>query len=87
MGWSLVAPGDQKRLVSLQRRAREILVIVAGASVMLCMAAAIEAFWSASSVSQTVKLGVGGSLFVLIAAYVLLAGRGPEYSRDGEGSS
>lgn len=75
IGWSIVAPGELPRLASLQRCAREILVIIAGASVMLVMAAAIEAFWSASNVSREVKLAVGGALFVLVLMYILLAGR------------
>jgi uncharacterized membrane protein SpoIIM required for sporulation len=78
IGWSLIAPGELPRLVSLQRRAREILVIVGGASVMLLMAAAIEAFWSGSSAPREVKLAVGGTLFVLVFAYVLFAGRGED---------
>jgi uncharacterized membrane protein SpoIIM required for sporulation len=81
IGWSLVAPGDLPRIVSLQRRAREILVVVAGASVMLFMAAAIEAFWSGSSAPREVKLVVGGTLCLLVVAYVLLAGRGAEEPR------
>ncbi len=76
LGWSIVAPGDLPRIVSLQRRAREILVIVAGAAVMLCMAAAIEGFWSASSAPRMVKIVIGGTLFVLVLAYILFAGRG-----------
>jgi uncharacterized membrane protein SpoIIM required for sporulation len=75
MGWSIVAPGDLTRVASLQRTAREILVIVAGASVMLLMAAGNEAFWSASSTPRVVKLGIGGTLFLLVVAYILLAGR------------
>lgn len=77
LGWSIVSPGDQPRLVSLQRRAREILVIVFGAAVMLFMAAAIEAFWSASSAPREVKLVAGALLFVLVNAYILFAGRAP----------
>jgi hypothetical protein len=42
---------------------------------MLFMAAAIEAFWSGSSAPREVKIAVGGTLFVLVVAYVLLAGR------------
>ena len=75
LGWSVVAPGELTRLVSLQRTAREILVIVAGASVMLLMAAGIEGFWSASSTPRVVKLGIGGTLFVLVVLYILFAGR------------
>ena len=82
LGWSVIAPGERTRLAALQRTAREILVIVAGASVMLLMAAGIEAFWSASSTPRVVKLGVGGTLFFLVIAYVLFAGRGVERARE-----
>jgi uncharacterized membrane protein SpoIIM required for sporulation len=76
IGWSVIAPGEATRLDSLQKTAREIMVIVAGAAVMLTMAAAIEAFWSASSAPTPVKLTVGGTLLLLVLAYVLFAGRG-----------
>ncbi len=83
IGWSLIAPGPLPRLVSLQKRAREIMIVVAGASVMLFMAAAIEAFWSGSSAPSEVKLAVGSTLFVLVLAYVLFAGRGaPDAEAD-----
>lgn len=75
LGWSVVAPGRFSRVVSLQRRAREILVIVAGAAVMLLGAAAIEGFWSASSAPSEVKVAVGLTLFVLVLGYVFVAGR------------
>lgn len=78
LGWSIVAPGDLPRVVSLQRRAREIVVIVAGAAVMLLMAAAVEGFWSASSAPRAVKLAVGGVLFVLVMTYIAVAGRNAE---------
>lgn len=78
LGWSLVAPGDLPRITSLQRRAREILVIVAGAAVMLVLAAAIEGFWSASAAPRELKLGVGAAMFVLVLSYVLFAGRGED---------
>jgi uncharacterized membrane protein SpoIIM required for sporulation len=78
LGWSIVAPGELSRLASLQQRAREILIIVAGAAVMLFMAAAIEAFWSGSSAPSSVKLAVGGTLFILVLAYISFAGRDEE---------
>ena len=88
LGWSVVAPGEKTRLLALQSTAREILVIVAGASVMLLMAAGIEAFWSASSTPRVVKLGVGGTLFFLVVAYILFAGRGTARAQvPGEGQS
>lgn len=76
LGWSVVAPGNLPRIVSVQKCAREILVIVGGATVMLLLAAAIEGFWSASSAPRAVKLVIGGSMFLLVTTYVLFAGRG-----------
>ena len=81
LGWSLVAPGDLTRLASLQRTAREVLVIVAGAAVMLLGAAAIEGFWSGSSVPPSVKVPVGATLFFLVWGYILFAGRDANSAR------
>ncbi|HEY8079595.1 MAG TPA: stage II sporulation protein M, partial [Labilithrix sp.] len=75
LGWSLVAPGELTRMESLQRRAREVVVIVAGASVMLLGAACVEGFWSGSTIPMQVKMAFGATLFVLILAYILFAGR------------
>lgn len=75
VGWSIVAPGDRTRAASLQAVARDVVVIVAGASVMLLVAAGIEGFWSGSSVSPDIKRSVGAALAVLVLAYLLLAGR------------
>jgi uncharacterized membrane protein SpoIIM required for sporulation len=74
LGWSIVAPGDLTRVASLQKRARALVVVIGGASVMLAMAAFLEAFWSAESAPAGVKLAVGGTLFVLVLAYILVAG-------------
>jgi uncharacterized membrane protein SpoIIM required for sporulation len=76
LGWSVVAPGPRTRVASLQATARSVVVIVLGAAVMLLMAAAIEGFWSASSVGTVVKRSVGAALFVAVSAYLALAGRG-----------
>ena len=78
LGWAVVAPGDATRIASVQRAARELLVIVAGAAIMLLMAAALEGFWSASSASKDVKLIFGSVVLVLVLGYVALAGRGED---------
>jgi uncharacterized membrane protein SpoIIM required for sporulation len=75
LGWSIVAPGEQTRIASLQRRAREIVVVVFGAAVMLFVAAAVEGFWSGSTVPSLVKRIVGAVLFGILALYITLAGR------------
>jgi uncharacterized membrane protein SpoIIM required for sporulation len=78
LGWSIVAPGDRTRLASLQAAARSVVVIVFGAAVMLFMAAAVEGFWSASSLPTIVKRGVGVVMFVIVLGYMIFAGRGSD---------
>jgi len=78
LGWSLVAPGDRTRIASLQRAARSVAVVVFGAAAMLLMAAAVEGFWSSSSVPATVKRAVGLVLFGVVTAYIALGGRGAD---------
>jgi uncharacterized membrane protein SpoIIM required for sporulation len=76
LGWSLIAPGERTRLASLQSSARSVTPIVMGAATMLFMAAGIEGFWSASSVPAAVKRAVGAAMFLAVASYIALAGRG-----------
>jgi uncharacterized membrane protein SpoIIM required for sporulation len=75
LGWSIVAPGDKTRIASLQAAARSVVVVVFGAAVMLLMAAAVEGFWSASTVPSTLKRVVGGAMCTMVVAYIVLAGR------------
>ncbi len=48
LGRSVLLPGRLPRLLALQTAARETSAIVGGSSVMLVIAAAIEAFWSSA---------------------------------------
>jgi uncharacterized membrane protein SpoIIM required for sporulation len=75
LGWSIVSPGDQTRLASLQATGRDVAVIAFGAAAMLAMAAGIEGFWSGSSVPPLLKLAVGASLFLAVLTYLVFAGR------------
>ncbi len=75
LGWSIVAPGDKTRVASLQATAKSIVFVVFGAAVMLFMAAAVEAFWSASPVPSMVKRVAGSAMFVAVLAYVVVVGR------------
>jgi uncharacterized membrane protein SpoIIM required for sporulation len=75
IGWSIVSPGQLRRVDALQAAARDVVVIVMGAAVMLLMAAGIEAFWSGSSVPSSVKQSVGAAMAILVLAYLSLAGR------------
>lgn len=76
LGWSIVAPGQKTRVAALQSVASDVVVIVAGAAVMLLIAAGIEGFWSGSAVSDTIKRSVGLACFLLVMLYLVLAGRG-----------
>jgi uncharacterized membrane protein SpoIIM required for sporulation len=81
MGWSIVAPGTKTRLGSLRAVSGELAIIVAGAAVMLLIAAGIEGFWSASSIPSVVKRAVGIANFVLVLGYIVLAGRAKKRER------
>ncbi len=75
LGDALVHPGNRTRLESLRVRSLDAVKIAAGAAVMLTVAAVIEAFWSPSSLPSMVKYCVGGLLWVVVFAYLSLAGR------------
>jgi uncharacterized membrane protein SpoIIM required for sporulation len=81
LGWSVVAPGDRTRLASLEEAGRDAVVLVSGAAVMLFMAAAIEAFWSGSSVPSSVKRYTGVLMFLVVALFLALVGRGEPPAR------
>lgn len=72
----LVAPRRWTRLDALRERARQAVPLVVGAALMLLLAAFVEAFWSSSGAGTGIKLMVGGGLWLLVMAYLLLAGRG-----------
>ncbi len=76
LGWSIVAPGAGTRLESVRAASKDIFVLVAGAAVMLTIAAMIEAFWSPSALSDTVKRVVGAVFHIAVVLYLVLAGRG-----------
>jgi uncharacterized membrane protein SpoIIM required for sporulation len=84
LGWSIVAPGDRTRLASLQAAAREVVVIMFGAAVMLLMAACVEAYWSSSSLPAGVKRAIGACMFLAVMLYMTLVGRGRSSSPSSE---
>lgn len=81
MGYALVATGGRTRLGSLRAAARELAALVVGAAVMLVIAAAIEGFWSPSSVPAPVKWLVGAGLSLAVALFLSLAGRAQSAAR------
>jgi uncharacterized membrane protein SpoIIM required for sporulation len=76
MGYALVDTGGRARFESLRARAGDIVQMVMGAALMLMLAALIEGFWSPSALPPAVKLSVAVGLYLLVALYLALAGRG-----------
>jgi uncharacterized membrane protein SpoIIM required for sporulation len=77
LGYALIAPGRLTRGAALRAAAAEAIPLMIGVAGMLFIAAAIEAFWSPRTlVVPLVKYSIGVSLWVVLAIYFLLAGRG-----------
>jgi uncharacterized membrane protein SpoIIM required for sporulation len=75
MGYALVATSGRTRLASLRASAREIAALVVGAAVMLVIAAAVEGFWSPSSLPAQVKWGASIVFTLGVITFLLFAGR------------
>jgi uncharacterized membrane protein SpoIIM required for sporulation len=76
IGHALLAPGRQRRLDSLIAACRECALILYGVTVMLLVAAAVEAFWSSASwLPQAVKYPVAAVCWLAVLAYLGLQGR------------
>lgn len=76
LGYAVVAPGAHSRLAALQIAATDAIKIVYGSSLMLLVAAFIEAFWSSSaSLPIWLKLTVGAGLWLVVIYYCCFFGR------------
>ncbi|MFL1389060.1 stage II sporulation protein M [Pseudomonas tritici] len=76
LGWALIAPGQLTRGESLRRAARKSVQMLCGVMIFLLIAAFIEAYWSTTTaIAPWVKYLVGAALWLLVAAYLGLAGR------------
>jgi len=78
---AVLAPGQYRRGRALALAARPALDLVMGAALMLVVAAFIEAFWSSSGVAYGIKYAVATLFWLLVLAYLGLAGRGGGGSR------
>ena len=76
LGWSLIAPGPLARSESLRLAARKSVQMLCAVIVFLLIAAFIEAYWSSTtSIAPWIKYLVGSALWLLVAAYLIFAGR------------
>ena len=84
LGAILINPGPWRRADALRVHGRALITVVLGVAAMLFVAALIEGFWSPSGAPPTVKFAVGGFLWLLVFAYLALAGRGAAPAGEAE---
>jgi len=73
---ALIFPGSYSRKDALKIAGKESSSIILGASLMLLIAAAIEAFWSpTTAVTLNIKIAIGIGTWVLLYWYFIFAGR------------
>ena len=81
LGWRLFVTRGLSRGASLRIAGKTALPIIAGAALMLILAAAIEAFWSSRhELPLVLRYSAGAFGWLLVIMYFLFAGRGGEVS-------
>ncbi len=76
LGYAMIHPGQKSWLAALRDAGRDSAIIIYGTTLMLLIAAFIEAFWSSSaSMPAMVKYTVGLTLWVLVLSYFIFSGR------------
>ncbi|MGN5595634.1 stage II sporulation protein M [Stutzerimonas nitrititolerans] len=76
LGSALIAPGRHARSEALKLAAQKAVRLVAGATLMLLIAAFVEAYWSSMTyVDASVKYAVGVLLWLLVGLYLWRSGR------------
>ncbi|TVQ86466.1 MAG: stage II sporulation protein M [Deltaproteobacteria bacterium] len=76
LGYALFVPEGRTRRASLARAAGALYRLVLGATLLLLIAALIEGYWSASTVSASIKYVFSGVGFVVVGGWLLWIGRG-----------
>ena len=74
LGHAMVHPGKQTRRDALREHGLVSVKLALGAGVMLGLAAIIEAFWSPSGASFSIKMVVGAALWIIVVLYLSRAG-------------
>lgn len=76
LGWAILAPGRLTRGEALRLAAAQSIRMMGGVIIFLVIAAFIEAYWSSmTSPTPLIKYLVGTALWLLVAAYLIFAGR------------
>ncbi len=81
LGLTLLAPGRQRRGPAMVAAGWIGAQLVLGAFVMLVVAAFIEAYWSSiPDMPDPLRFGVAALMWVLVASWLLLGGRGARHA-------
>lgn len=83
LGYSMIATGGRTRLGSLRAQVPDLAATILGAALMLAIAAALEGFWSPSSIAAPIKWATAGAFAIALTAYLAFAGRGPAVAAAG----
>ena len=76
LGYRFFVTRGLSRGESIKRAGKDALPIIAGSTLMLVIAAVIEAFWSSRhQFSLPLRIGAGAGVWFLLLLYFLLAGR------------
>jgi len=76
LGYSLFITKGRSRIASVKDAGKTALPIIAGAALMLVLAAAIEAFWSSRhEFPLTLRYGAGAAGWAFVILYFMFAGR------------
>ncbi len=79
----LINPGNASRRERLVQQGRKAAIIVAGTTIMLIVAAFLEAFWSSSThIDASVKYTVAAALWIFVISFFVFAGRGYQAMND-----
>ncbi len=81
MGMAVVFPGREERRAGLARRGREAAVVALGALSLFFVAGLIEGIFRQRVHSVEIRYGVAAVMALLVASYLLLAGRGRSVRR------
>ncbi len=75
LGLAILRPGRLPRVRALAEASKQALPLIYGAALLTTLAAIIEGFWSAQRLASEAKYTFGITGWILLAAYLLLAGR------------
>jgi uncharacterized membrane protein SpoIIM required for sporulation len=78
LGWSVIAPGDQPRTMSVTQQARRSATVIMGLILAFAVAGAIEGFVTGSGMPTLLRVGIGVVAFALFTAWVVVYGPAAE---------